>query len=62
MVASLMSSTDPTSLRPAFDITRVLVHLFHVNELRLDVANPLPPRLMLAPTPGKPQPPERKTA
>lgn len=34
-------------LSPAFDVKPVLLRLFHVSELRLGRANPLPPKIML---------------
>lgn len=44
---------EPNELREAFELEPILRRLFHVARLNLGRRNPLPPRVMLEPVPGK---------
>jgi len=53
VVGTFCEKGDTHELREAFELEPILRRLFHVASLKLGTRNPLPPRLMLAPTQGK---------
>lgn len=59
LVGRLVRVDQADKLRAAFDVRLVLYHLFHVTQIDLSARNPLPPRLVLEPTPDE-NPPKKK--
>jgi hypothetical protein len=51
--AKLHESHDPKTLPPAFDITPVLLNLFHLGKLPPHIKNPLPQRVLMQPSSGE---------
>lgn len=47
VTASLHKPAALQALPAPFDVLRVLVHVYHCNDISLNVKNPLPPRLVL---------------
>ena len=54
VVGELVDQLAAEGLRDPFDVSLVLVHIFHQWPLLLDVPNPLPPRLVAEPSQGAP--------
>lgn len=53
----LIEQRDPALLPAAFDVQPVLRTVYHCDDVPLTQANPLPPRVILAPTPEPAPPP-----
>lgn len=52
VASQFLESMNPAALRPEFPVEPVLFRVYRVLEIALGVANPLPPRLILEPTPA----------
>lgn len=52
LTAKLLEEINPETIPVAFDMRPVLLSIFHVPEIEIDVPNPLPPLVMVKPTPA----------
>jgi len=52
--ATFVKQLDPASLPEPVNILPTLHHVYHVQPIKLDVKNPLPPRTLVMPSPGEP--------
>lgn len=53
-IGRLLEQLDPLTLPSAFDIRAVLCNLYRCTEISLGNVNPMPPRLVLPPSDGRP--------
>lgn len=51
IAATLIGALAPANVPPAFDFRNVLLHVFHEETISLGIANPMPPRVVVAATP-----------
>jgi hypothetical protein len=52
IMGKLLEERDPLAMPPEFDFKPVLLHLYHVQSIRLDCLNPMPPRVMVTESDG----------
>lgn len=57
-----LEERDPDTFPPEFDFTAVLLHTYHVRQIRLDKENPLPPRILISSSTGAPPVDPRRPA
>lgn len=50
--AALTEVNDPSSMPRAFDVRPIVATLYHVAEVRLEVENPMPPKVLAEPSAG----------
>lgn len=50
----LLEERNPDDFPPPYDLRPLLMHVYHVRDIRLDQLNPLPPRQLVKPSAGAP--------